>query len=125
MKNNCDIAQTIHDAFMDCLCKSEDKNPDNQMVIEGITCKFALNPTRLETKRELVQQCINNLPTQFKEGYTFMAMPMTKSGAQWGEQANAQELLVMALGLNLMKYCFPKEYWSILPGGVPYVQTTN
>lgn len=122
--NIADLATNLHNAFVDCLFKDNEDTTHN-IKVEGITCTFHLHPERLESKRELVQNFLNNLPSEFAEGYTFMALPFTKTGAQWGEQPNAQELMVMAIGLNLMTYCFPKERWNVLPGGVPYVQLVN
>ena len=47
---------------------------------------------------------------------------MTKDGAQWtGFQLRMEQLMVMAIGLDIMAYLMPKEMWKVLPGGVPYI----
>lgn len=83
---------------------------------------FELHHQRLEEKRELVTALLAELPAKFKEGYTFLNFCTTKDGEQWtGEHRVCEQLIVMAIGLDLMKYCMPREMWAILPGGVPYI----
>ena len=116
--NMSELTQTT---FMDCLFK-EGEDTTNHVKVEGITSMFGLHPQRLEEKRELVTALLAELPEEFKEGYTLLNFCTTKDGEQWtGEHRVCEQLIVMAIGLNLMEYCMPREMWAVLPGGVPYI----
>ena len=32
-----------------------------------------------------------------------------------------ESLLCLGIGLDLAEWCLPKEMWSLMPGGMPYV----
>lgn len=115
------MSELTRKAFMDCLFK-EGEDTTNHVEVEGITNLFRLHPQRLEEKRELVTALLAKLPSEFKEGYTFLNFCTTKDGEQWtGDHRICEELVVMSIGLNLMAYFFPKEVWKFLPGKVPYL----
>lgn len=115
------MSELTRNVFMDCLFK-EGEDTTNHVKVEGITSMFGLHPQRLEEKRELVTALLAELPEEFKEGYTLLNFCTTKDGEQWtGEHRVCEQLIVMAIGLNLMEYCMPREMWAVLPGGVPYI----
>ena len=115
------MASQVSLAFMKCLFR-EGEDTTNNVRVEGITNIFHLHPKRLEEQRELVKACLAELPPIFKEGYSFLKLCENKHGDHWtGMHKTCQELVVMAVGLNLMSYCLPREVWPALPGGVPYV----
>ena len=108
-------------AFMDCLFR-KDEDTTNYVKVEGITNMFGLHPQRLEEKRELVTALLAELPAEFKEGWTFLNLCTTKDGEQWtGFHQVCEQLVVMAIGLDLMEYTIPRQLWETLPGGVPYL----
>ena len=115
------MASQVNLAFRKCLFR-EEEDKTNYVRVEGLTNIFCLHPERLEEQRELVKACLDELPPIFKEGYSFLKLCENKDGDLWtGMQRTCQELVVMAVGLNLMSYCLPREVWPVLPGGVPYV----
>lgn len=115
------MSELVGNAFMKCLFK-EGEDTTNQVKVEGITRNFCFHPQRLEEQRELVTALLAELPSEFKEGYTFLNFCTDKNGKLWtGQHRICEQLIVMAIGLDLMAYCFPREMWFILPGGVPYV----
>lgn len=65
---------------------------------------------------------LNELPQVFKDGYTFLSACERSDKSQWGEHMHMEALFCLAIGLNLARYCLPREYWGLLPGGVPYIQ---
>lgn len=116
------MSELTQNAFMDCLFK-EGEDTTNHVKVEGITSMFGLHPQRLEEKRELVTAILAKLPEEFKEGWSFLNLCITKDGEQWtGMHRVCEQLVVMAIGLGLMEYCMPREMWMILPGGVPYLK---
>ena len=115
------MSELTHKAFMDCLFK-KGEDSTNLVKVEGITRMFGLHPQRLEEERELITALLAELPAEFKEGWSFLNLCTTKDGKQWtGLHRVCEQLVVMAIGLGLMEYCFPREMWAILPGGVPYL----
>lgn len=123
-------ASAIHGMFLDCLYREEEiPNPEvaseSAVLVEGITGRFGLHPERLESHRDGVRANIAALPDPFFRdsggGWSFLNLCMNKDGQQWGEHGTMQELVVLAIGLGLASYEMPREMWSVLPGGVPYV----
>ena len=83
---------------------------------------FGLHPQRLEEKRELVTALLAELPAEFKEGWSFLNLCITRNGELWtGSQRVCEQLVVMAIGLGLMEYCMPREMGAMRPGRVPYL----
>ena len=115
------MSELVRNAFAKCIF-NEDEDKTDYVTVEGIVNNFGLHPQRLEEQRELVTALLAELPAEFKEGNTFLNLFTTKNGELWtGEHTVCEQLTVMAVGLDLMTYCFQREMWAVLPGGVPYV----
>lgn len=129
-------AEKVNEVFRHCLFKDEelpgDGNPPaDAVLVEGLTQKFGLHPGRLEEKKAIIKSFLDDLPTEFHPadkggggGMSFLNMCMDKEGNHWGEHPTMQELVVLGIATKQMQYCAPRELWSVLPGGVPYVVTT-
>lgn len=117
-------SENVTAVMKDCLFK-DDESRDGAILVPGIVRDFGLHPTRLESHREDILSMLQELDPAFYAsvggGWSFLNLPMRKDGSQWGEQANAEELYILAAGLKLAKFCLPREMWSALPGGVPYI----
>lgn len=104
-------------------------NPDNDVTIgvktvEGVDKDYAFDPTRLkECEHEIIEQ-LEGLPDNFKKGWSFLEACMNREGVQWGEQANVEELMVLGIALDKVKYCLPRDVWYMLPGGMPYFEVS-
>lgn len=115
----------VNEIFLDCLFKDgEDTN--NYVKVEGLTSMFGLHPDRMKPHIDEVKAMLAQFPSEFfaggGDGYTFLNLCQTADGIQWtGSQSTMQELVVVAIGMNLAEYVLPRDYWSALPGGVPYV----
>ena len=64
------MSQLVSNTFKECLFK-EGEDTSNYVIGEGIKNNFGFNPQRLEQHRELVTAILNELPDDFKKGYTF------------------------------------------------------
>lgn len=128
-------AMKVEDAVKDSLYReeelvvSDDESldglaPEGAIFVEGVMTTFGFHPDRLETHREEVRDWLSQLDDNFMKdkggGWSFTQVPFTKSGEQWGEQRDAQNLLVLGEGLGLVKNQMPREIWEALPGGMPY-----
>ena len=123
------IAAKVHDIIMDSLYKPEEV-PDNvppsdAVIAESIRGKMGFHPGRLESHRAEVVAILREMPENFHAsgggGYSFLALCEDKNGVQWGEHMNMDALCSLAFGLKLGEWCLPREVWSVLPGGMPYV----
>lgn len=119
--NASNMSELVNEAFRECLFK-DGEDTTGYVKVEGIMSNFGFHPQRLEEHREIVTALLAELPSEFKEGYTFLNICTNKNGELWtGSHKVCELLVVMAIGLGLMSYCLPKEMWPCLPGGVPYV----
>lgn len=115
------MAEKVEESFRRCLFE-ENEDTSNYVEVCGISCNYGLHPQRLEGERENIKAILEELPEEFKKGYTFLALCYDKEKRLWtGDQRICEQLVVMAIGLKLMSYCLPYEMWSALPGGMPYV----
>ena len=123
-------AKVIEDAVKDCLFEDNEfvngSPPDNAVIIKGITAVFSFNPERIEKHSSEIISWIDELPEQFLKnagggGWTFLNLPVDRNDHLWGQQKDAQNLLVLCMAINKADYCLPRDMWHMLPGGVPYV----
>lgn len=97
------------------------------VYVTGIVLNVGFHPKRLEEARENVKNLIAQIVRDefFKSkgaGWSFMCLCEDRQGSQWANQhRTAEQLLLMAIGLEEAGYCAPKEMWVMFPGSVPYV----
>jgi len=127
MKN---LADKINEVLFDCFFKPEElvdgtKMPSNGIMVEGVVNNFGFNPERIEKNKEKIRSFLNMMPSEFHKnsggGWSFLNLCMDANGNQWGEHSNMEALVALGIASNMAKYVLPKELWSALPGGVPYV----
>ena len=114
----------IHEIFMDCLFKNV-SDDDMCISVYTLTGIFGFVPEKIEKYSHEIHSMLQELPIEFHEGsgggYSFLQLPFTKDGNQWGEQPNANELMALSLATGHMQYLFGKTMWGMLPGSVPYI----
>ncbi len=126
MKNQ-HFAQRLEAVFMDCLFRNKAEAKTFEPVLSsGIAVNVGFHPERLASHAETIKALIKEVVKEdFYEdaggGYSFLHLPFDKDDEQWGEQRNAEQLFLLAQALKLASFCVPKEMWSMLPGGMPYV----
>lgn len=120
--------EQVRNIMCDCLFAEMPADDTKCIGIPSVTRLFALNPSKVELHRSEIFTILRELPLEFwdqksggKDGYTFMSLPFDRDGNQWGEQVNADELMTLGLATGYMRYMFPIEMWTMLPGKVPYL----
>ena len=120
-------------AFRECLYKPEEledletgKAPAGTVIVEGILGPFGFHPERLESQRSKVVEWLKALPHEFRKsgggGWSFLNACNQANGVQWtGFHQRMNELFSLAIGLKLAEFQLPREMWSALPGGMPYI----
>lgn len=115
------MSELVNNAFLNCLFK-ENEDTSDCVFVQGIARNFGFHPKLLEEQRELIIAILAELPSEFKEGYTFLNLCNNKDGKLWtGEHETCEQLVCMAIGLGLMHYCLPRPLWSMFPCGLPYL----
>ena len=79
----------------------------------------------MEGNKHGIYEMLNQLPDNFKKesggGMTFLNACVDVNGIQWGEHRSVEQLVVLGLAINKVRYCFPREFWDSMPGGMPYI----
>lgn len=122
----------VDEIFRDCLYSDEEIQSKGEALIkeeaitaQGILSLFGFNPVRLESYRDEVSSILDQLPDKFKTtgggGASFLEACCDKEGNLWGQHQDMEQLFSLGIALNLVQYPLPKDLWSVLPGGMPYV----
>ena len=116
-------AENVETIFRDCLFR-DGEDTSQAKIVEGVVSKFGFHPTRLETHKSEIAEMLDGLPDEFRAdkggGWSFLNARMTKSGDQWGEHRNIEQLLTLGIATEQAKMLMPREMWNVLPGGMPY-----
>ena len=121
-------AQAVEAIMMDCLYREDEvvncQPPEGHVMVDGIVARFAFHPGRLQQHKQTICLLLAELPIEFHKntggGWSFLNACFDKTGRQWGEHRNMEQLVVLGLATGLVEYCLPRELWSALPGGLPY-----
>lgn len=120
-------AKKVFDLFLDCFYEDNEledgKCPKDAIYVTGISENFGFNPVKIKEHKEEIDNLIDEVNDMFDEGIPFVMLPFDKDGNQWGEQIDGERLMCLGIATGKLVYCFPREMWHILPGGVPYVGT--
>lgn len=121
-------AENVFKVFSDCLLKEEEIKDGEPIceytMAEGIISDFVFNKERLNQHIDDIIELIEQLPS-IEQGPSFLNLCINVNGTQWGEHRNVEQLVALGVASNKLRYCLPKEMWSILPGGMPFVIGTS
>lgn len=120
-------SEKVSKIFKNCLFKDSEvidgKPVIEPIYVEGIKCNFGLHPERVKEYSKDIESFINELPNEFKQGWSFLNLCRTKDGELWtGSHQVCEELMALGIASKNIQYCCPKDMWSILPGAMPYLQ---
>jgi hypothetical protein len=122
-------ANKVREIFVDSLYKEDEVDKSNAILVDGITVKVGFNPVRLNSHNTEIIELLDELNDNFKQsvggGYSFLSACYDKHGNLWGEHRNMEELFLLGMAINKVSYLLPREMWSALPGGVPYLVIKN
>lgn len=121
-------ANRISEIFYDCLYKDEEIVDGKPVVPPTIGVGIRMSeigffPERLEGYRKEIEGTIGNLPSMFRDGWSFLNLCIDKEERQWGEHMNCEQLMALGTAIGKMVVLAPRELWPALPGGMPYLQT--
>lgn len=121
-------AKIIEEILKYCLFK-QDENKDNKIIVEGIVHAYGFHPGRISEKKEVIKELLLELPIAFMKngggGVSFLEACMDKYNNQWTDEHCAIEnLFILGIATGQAQWCFPRDLWNALPGGMPYVMIT-
>lgn len=104
-------------------CIPETDYEGETIIVSGVNQTIQFSVEYLEHHKDEIRKFVDLLPLEFSEGggWSFMNMVVDRNENQWGEQIDADNLLVLALATDMAQFLIPEEMWGILPGGMPYV----
>ncbi len=123
-------ASLVEKIFTECLYKDNEIGEDGKpiilpIVVDGIINKFGLHPERIEIYKNEIIEILEQLPDPFRKssggGWSFLNACEDKEGNQWGEHRHMEQLFCLGIAIDKVEYQLPREMWSALPGGVPYI----
>ena len=125
MKDNKLTSDRVGIIFEDCLFK-EKEDTSNYVKAEGIMTNVGFHPDRLESHKAEVDEMLEQLPNEFQKsgggGWSFLNACNDRDGNQWtGLQQVMEQLFLLGIALKRVKIQLPRELWSSLPGGMPYL----
>lgn len=119
-------AKRVEDTYKACSLKKEEVSKSAEPLVpfiigEGINNATVFNAERLEEKRTAISEMIGELP-KIDEGVSFLVLCEDKNGRQWTDLHSTMELLLqLGNATGELQFLVPREMWSVLPGGMPYV----
>lgn len=118
-------AKIVNETFLKCLFENGE-NTDNHVIGEGVMTKVGFNPVRLKENKKLIIKMLEELSDDFMVngggGMSFLNMSVDKNGNEWtGLHKTMDELVCLGNAIGRLGFVLPKELWSVLPGGMPYI----
>jgi hypothetical protein len=118
-------SENVNSTFLKCLFK-KDENTEKHIAVEGVMLKVGFNPDRLKESEQTIIEMLNDLPDSFKPhgggGMSFLNMCQDKNDNQWtGFHKTVDELVCLGIAIGKVSFLMPREMWSVLPGGMPYI----
>ena len=115
-------SENVYSVFSDCFFR-DGEDTSHLVKAEAIVQTFGFHPERLASHRKDIASLLAHLPRGFRPGegggLSFLSAVLDSNGQQWGEQTNAEQLLALGIASGLITIQFPRNMWSMLPGGVP------
>ena len=117
-------AEKVKEIFDDSLFRDGEPTT-NAIKVAGIVHNFGFHPERLKSHFDEIDKLLNQIPDSFHEGggggMSFLNMCVDINDRQWGEHINMEQLVVLGIGVNRVKYCMARDMWTVFPGGMPYI----
>lgn len=122
-------AERVSSIFMSCLFK-DGEDTSKYIPAPGITCNVGFHPGRIEEHRAEIAAMLDELSDDFKEsgggGMSFLNACYDRNGRQWtGMHKTMEQLFQLGLAIGKVGYVLEREFWSALPGGMPYLVVYN
>lgn len=109
-------AERVETLFLQCMRA-------NGKDVAGIVTRTTLDTAGHEAE---IAAMLADLPDEFQSssggGWSFLNACHTKAGVQWTDlHSTMEKLFMLGIASGQAQYLMPRELWSALPGGMPYI----
>lgn len=122
----------VRTVMIDCLWPDEDiasldrdAFKAQSIIVNGITAKFGFKPNAVKRYEARIKSWLQHLNPAFTNprlgGWSFLQLCMDKDDNLWGQHVDCEALMVLAMAVRCCMYLLPRDIWSALPGGMPYL----
>jgi hypothetical protein len=113
-----------------CFWRQEEDRDEDRLRVDGIITSAPFSQTRVTNHAAEIKRLLLELPDQFRRssggGWTILNACTDRHGRFWtGEQVVVEQLVLLGLAAGLVTWMLPRDLWSILPGGMPYVRVED
>lgn len=120
--------ERVHAVLLDCLFREHElvggRPAEPYIPVIGITTNFGLHAGRVESHKTDIKALVDELPSEFAEGWSFLQMCMNRHGRQWtGSHKTMEELAALGQAAGFLNMITPRFMWPALPGMMPYYRT--
>lgn len=115
-------ASTVQYIYERCLL--DEGNMADSVLVDGIVTRSVFHKGRLEEHKAHIMELLLELPDTFRDnvggGWSFLNGCIDNAERQWAEQPTVDMLFQLGIATGQGAYLMPREFWKLLPGGVPY-----
>ena len=120
-------AKNVKKVFLGCMYKrgisDTEDIPNGSIVVEGINSNVVFDPEMVNANKEDIRDFISQIMDDFSsvkdKGSSFINLPFNKDKKRWGDDVDAEQLMILCIAAGYMKYLTPSSEWINHPGGKP------
>jgi hypothetical protein len=100
--------ERVHKILVDTMIHPEEIKPKEfaKIIVHGIKLSYSFSPERLKWHRKAIMGMLSDLEEKFiveGQGEFFERMTVDRHGNKWGDENDAEELLVLAGAVNMIR----------------------
>lgn len=119
----------LESVLLSCLFK-DGEDTTTHIKGEGVMIRIGFHPERLESQKENIKSMLTQLPIEFQRsgggGWSFLNACNDCNGEQWADlHETIDKLVALGIASKQLEFLMPREIWSALPGGMPYMVVNN
>lgn len=123
-------ADEVRRVFTDSLFRDEEltngKPSVEPVIATGLIHPVGFHPDRIAAHRDDIAALLDGFGKEFYSdgggGMSFLNFCNLADGTQWtGLHLTMEQLCQLGEAVGLVSYPMPRELWSVLPGGMPYI----
>jgi hypothetical protein len=119
-------ADRVRNIYSLCF-RPEGSRPKFNTTVQGALLRHTFSVKLIQRYREDIIRMLLSLPAGFRTdergGGSMMTMNIRGDKTPWTNTVpDVEKLIALGLASGLLSFCAPRDRWSKLPGGVPYVR---
>lgn len=118
--------EIVKKLFIESLAENNNLTEEEGYQVAGVQLEVYFAPRQIACNAERIKLMLKQLNPEFKKGWSFLQLVLNGLEFQWTSlHLDADMLLCLGLATGHIEYCTDREYWPLLPGGVPYIRIIN